>query len=411
MLELPDAEKSYWRLFYSGRVFEELQDDLIVDVVIIGAGITGLSAGYLLKQSGLNVAVLDKDSVGGGTTGRTTGKVTSQHSLIYHDLQKRLGQQTARIYGEANQAALRQVEEIIIKEGIDCDWQRDDNYVFTADPARLKEFEQEAETAASLGLPASFETATPLPFEIKAAVKFTNQAKMSAQKYVMGLAEAINGDGSHVFERSEVIGIKDGNPARVRTRQGRITAKAVIVATNVPTLPLIARGAYCVMEYPTESYIVAGPLSKKIKGMYISPDKRHYSILPIKVGGQDVLLVGGESHLSGLRGDKKGRYQRLADYAERNFGLPEITNIWSDRDYLSYDGPPLVGKIYPWSKNLYGATAFRKWGLSGGTVAAMILRDLIIGETNPWATVFSSNRVKPILSIPRVAAKYLTGKA
>ncbi len=410
MLKLPKEEKSYWRETYSESIYPHLREDLSVDVAIVGAGITGLTTAYLLKQSGFKVAVLEKSTVGGGTTGRTTGKVTSQHNLIYHDLQKRLGSETARIYGEANQAAVEQVNTIIKNEKISCDWQWDDNYVYTDDPKQVEQFKNEAKTAASLGLPATFETGIPLPVNVQSAVKFANQAKINSVAYLLGLARAVNGNGSYVFENSKVTGIKDGNPGRIRTKKAKIIAKHIIVATNVPTLPLIARGGYCSLEYPTESYIVAGPLKKEVSGMYISPDKHNYSILPIEAGGERVLLIGGESHISGLRVSKDAKYQRLANYAEKHFGITAISHHWSDRDYLAYDGVPLIGKLYPWSKHLYVASAFRKWGLSNGTVAGMILSDLIAGKANKWASTFNSNRLKPIASIPRVAAKYITGR-
>ena len=407
---LPKEEKSYWRESYPTPLYPVLNENLEVDVAIVGAGISGLTAAYLLKQSGFNVAVVEKSTIGGGTTGRTTGKVTSQHNLIYDDLQKRLGQPTARIYGEANQLAVEQINLIIKNEKINCDWQRDDNYVYTDDPKKVEQFKQEAKAAADIGLPASFEISSPLPFKIRAAVKFTNQAKLNAQAYILGLAQAVDGGGSYVFENSNVIGIRDGSPGRIRTKKATINAKDIIVASNVPTLPLMARGAFCLLEYPTESYIVAGRLDKELTGMHISPDKHHYSILPIERDGERMLLIGGESNISGLRVNKQAKYQRLSEYAEKYFGVTTITHRWSDRDYTTYDGIPLIGKLYPWSKHLYAATAFRKWGLTNGTVAGMILRDLISGEENKWAATFTPNRLKPIASIPRVAAKYITGR-
>ncbi|MGI9027594.1 MAG: NAD(P)/FAD-dependent oxidoreductase [Candidatus Saccharimonadales bacterium] len=411
MLQLPNTEKSFWREAYKESLYPQLSQDLRFDVVIVGAGITGLTAAYLLKKSGYTVAVLEKDTVGGGTTGRTTGKVTAQHNLIYRDLQNRLGKKTAKTYGEANLAAVAQVANIITKEKINCDWQQKDNYVFTDNPDKIGYFKEEAKTAANLGLPASFETSTPLPFNVKAAVKFTSQdqGSLHAQKYVIGLAQAINGQGSCVFENSNVTGIRDGKPGSVKTSQATITATDIIVATNVPTWPLIGRGGYCMLEYPKESYLIAGPLKKEVGGMYISPDKNHYSILPAESNGKQMLLIGGKGHISGLSGNTHDRYQQLANYAEEHFGLTSITHRWSDRDYLSYDSIPLVGKLYPWSKHLYVATAFMKWGLSNGTAAAMILHDLIAGKDNAWAATFDSTRLKPVTSIPRVAAKYLRG--
>ncbi|HYH35890.1 MAG TPA: FAD-binding oxidoreductase, partial [Candidatus Saccharimonadales bacterium] len=285
MLTLPDSERSYWRKSYVPSLYSSLKRDLTVDVAIIGAGITGLTAAYLLKRAGLAVAVLDKDTVGGGTSGRTTGKVTSQHNLIYDDLQQRLGPEAARLYGEANQAAVEQVAAIVRAEKLACEWQRRDNYVYTDDSTQLDRFKHEAETASSLGLPASFETGTSLPFVTKGAVKFAGQAKMNTQKYLSGLARAVHGGGSSVYEHSHVIGIRDGDSARVRTPHATVTARHIIVATNVPTSPLLARGGYCVLEYPRESYIVAGLVPKPLEGMYISPDKHNYSILPIEIDG------------------------------------------------------------------------------------------------------------------------------
>jgi glycine/D-amino acid oxidase-like deaminating enzyme len=401
MLQLPDSEKSLWREFYpSEALYPKLDKDIEVDVVVVGAGITGLTTAYLLKQSGQRVAVLEKDTVGGGTTGRTTGKVTSQHNLVYKDLLQRFGQETARLYGEANQAAVSLVDSIIQKEQIDCAWQRDDSYVYTVDRGQIATFEQEAKVAASMGLPASFEKTTPLPFEVQAAVRFTGQGKFYSEKYLVGLAEKIRGNGSYIFEHSTVIGIRDGDHCRVKTKHAAVTAYHIVVATNVPTSPLMARGGYCLLEYPIESYIVAGRAAKQLKGMYISPDKHQYSILPVEANGQRLVLIGGEGRFSATRGNKNTHYRRLADYAEKYLGVTTLTHRWSDRDYLAYDDIPLIGKLYPWSKHLYVATAFKKWGLSHGTVAGIILCDLILGKENPWATVFNSNRLRPITSIP-----------
>lgn len=403
-MRLPYQQTSLWRDSYPARcLYPSLRKNLKVDVAIVGAGITGLTTAYLLKRAGLKIAVIEKDTIGGGTTGRATGKVTSQHSLIYADLAQRLGRPMAQTYGEANQAAVEQVSAIVKKERLDCDWAQDDNYVYTTDPRKIKTFKREAEAAAGLGLPASFETASPLPFEVRGAVKFSGQGKINAQKYLLGLAKYVDGDGSHVFEKSDCIGIR-GN--RVRTRHGKVHAKNVVVATNVPTMPLMARGGYCLLEYPTESCIVAGRPAKNLKGMYISPDKNHYSILPIQVEGKSLLLIAGENRLPWQR-HKQDRYHRLADYAEEHFGLTAITHHWSDRDYTTYDGPPLIGRVYPWSKHLYVGTAYRKWGLSNGTAAAMILSDRILGRPNKWAAFFEPMRLKPVTSIPRVFAGYV----
>jgi len=150
-LLLPKLEKSYWQEFYPESIYWVLTKDISVDVAIVGAEITGLTAAYLLKRAGFSVAVLDKATVGGGTTGRTTGKVTSQHNLVYAELEKRLGNDKAKIYGEANQAALEQISTTIGAEGIDCDWSRQDNYVYTDDPDQVELFKEEAKVPFRFG--------------------------------------------------------------------------------------------------------------------------------------------------------------------------------------------------------------------------------------------------------------------
>lgn len=411
MFDLPVREVSLWYEEQTGEPFPELRGDVEVAVAVVGGGITGLSAAYLLKQAGLRVAVVEMRRVGSGTSGRTTSKVTSQHNLVYGQLADQHGERVARLYGQANQAAVELVRQIVTQENLREIWQSEDNYVFTADPAQVKAFRQEAKLAAKLGLPASFENETSLPFAVSAAVKFGNQGRIHPLPYLQALARAVHGNGSYVFENSSVIGIRDGQPARLRSRRGTIYAQDIIVATNVPTLPLVARGGYCALEYPTESYIVAGKLPRKFSGMYISPDSRHYSILPVHHGGERLLLIGGESNISGVRTGKEVKYRRLAAYAQQNFGIQEFTHKWSDRDYQAYDGLPLAGKLYPWSKHVYVATAFRKWGLSNGTAAAIILRDLITGQSNPWAEIFNPVRAGPIKYIPKVAWKYISGKS
>jgi glycine/D-amino acid oxidase-like deaminating enzyme len=409
MVLLPKEELSYWRRNMVRPIYPELADGLEADVAIIGGGITGLTAGYLLKKAGKTVAIIEKDTIASGTTGNTTGKVTSQHGLTYADLSERLGKTTAQAYGKANEAAIAQIEALVKKEKIDCDWQRDDNYVYTCDALQIKKYWHEAAVAARLGLPASFEKTSALPFAIAGAVRFRNQAKFHSAKYAAALAARIHGHGSQVFENTRAVGIRDGAPGRIKTPNGTVQAQDIIVATNVPTLPLVARGAYCVLEYPLKSYVVAARTKTKLRGMYISTDDDEYSILPVQSGTENLLLIGGESHIRGAKLNVETRYDRLAVYAKYRFRAPIIDYKWSAWDYRAYDDIPLVGKMYPWSKHLYVATAFRKWGLSNSMVAGTILRDLLAGQKNDVAEMYTPMRSSAIRSIPRVAKQYLMG--
>jgi glycine/D-amino acid oxidase-like deaminating enzyme len=405
MLSLPKVQVSYWQEVAPKTNYPKLSQDLEVDVVIVGGGICGLTSAYLLKQAGLEVVVLEKSTIGSGTTSHTTGKVTSQHNLFYSDLSKRLGKDVARIYAQANQAAIGQIEQIIKKEKIECGWQSEDHYVYTTRLKQISNFREESKVAAQLGLPASIETNTPLPFQIAAAVKFSNQAYFNAQAYINGLAVAVNGDGSYVFENSRVSRIHDGQPAIVSANGFKIRAKDIIVATNVPTFPLLARGSYCLIEYPTTSYIVGAKTKEKLKGMYISPDSDNYSILPIN-NKDRLVLIGGRDHIRGPRNGSK-RYGQLAAFAQEKLEANSIEYKWSAWDYIAYDNIPAVGKMYPWSNHLYVATAFKKWGLTNTKVAANILHDLITGQPNESAAIFTPHRMSPVKSIARVFIQHL----
>jgi glycine/D-amino acid oxidase-like deaminating enzyme len=405
MLDLPAKDASYWIDSAPLEPYAPLAENLEVDTAVIGGGLGGLNIAYQLKKGGLRVAVIEKDRIGRGVTGSTTGKATAQHGKIYAGLQDRFGEKMARLYADANQAALNELRRIIKDEKIDCEWQDDDNYVYSEDRREIYSLQEEARVAQSLGLPASFETATGLPFEVAGAVKFTGQGKMHSVKYLNGLAKAIQGQGSFVFEKTKAKSFHDNRPCKVLTDGGTISAKSVVVSTHVP-FPLMTHGAYCLLEYPTRSYVVAGPNSSGIKGMYISSDSPTRSILPVKTGGQDLILIGGDSHVPGFSWGGARHYRALADFAGNNLKLKKLDYKWNTMDYMGYDSRPLIGKLYPWSANIYVATAFMKWGLTNSVVAGLILRDLVQKQHNVWAETFDSTRLSPIAAIPHTAINY-----
>lgn len=406
MVKYPSGDSSYWITSSPDSHYPQLLEDMETDVVIVGAGIAGLTTAYLLKQAGLRVIILEKGKLGTAVSGHTTGKVTSQHNIIYKKLRDRFGLKTAQIYGGANEKAINFIEAIINKHQIACDWAVDDNYVYTEKAEEVKMLKDEALAAMAAGLPASFETSTPLPFDVKGAVKFSNQAKLHIRKYLSGLADAVKGDSCYIFEESPARWVRGSEPCIIRTPQARVKATDVVIATNVP-FPLTSHGFYCLYEYPLKSYIVAAKTKVKLRGMYITPGDPLFSILPIKSGDDSLILIGGNSHVPGVPGKADSRYRQLADYGAERFGISKYEYRWSTMDYLAYDSIPMVGKLYPWSKHVYTATGFMKWGLSNATVAALILKDLIIGQDNPWAGTFSTNRLSAVKAIPAVAAKYV----
>lgn len=398
MRHLSDNNLSFWISSTPSTTFPPVAPGTAVDVAIIGAGILGITAAYLLKQEGLTVAVIEGDQVARGVTGYTTAKISSSQHLIYTQLRDKFGEDGARLYGESNEAALAKMAHLVDTLGIDCDFERQDNYVYTEVESEVGAVREEADFAASLGLPATFVTEGPLPYPIKGAVRFTNQAQFHPRKYLLALADLVDGDGSFIFENTKALDVEDGSPCRVETEHGDLTATDVIVATNMPFLD---RGLFFTKVHPMRSYVVAGYIDGSAaapEGMHISVESPTRSIRIIRDEGRDLLMVGGEGHKVGQEEDTEACYQRLEADARHRFGLTNIDYRWSTQDTVSVDKVPYIGRLTRTSEHIFTGTGFRKWGMTNGTLAAMLLTDRIRGRANPWAAFYDSKRLDIVQS-------------
>ena len=394
MNQLSGKAVSLWVDTAPETSYPKLEGSTDVDVAVIGGGIAGLTAALLLKRAGVRVAVIEAGRVGTGVTGHTTGKVSSLHRLVYRELRRSFGERGAWTYGEANQAAVERIASLVETEAIDCDFRRVANYTYAESNEGLEQVKEEAAIALALGLPAAYTDTTPLPFPVRGAVRFEGQAQLHATKYLVGLAQAVAGDGSEVFEQSRVTDVDDGAQCRIATKDGSVTAGAAIVATNIPILD---RGLFFARCHAHRSYLIALALDgEPPDGTFISADEPLRSIMPYRAGSQDFLLVGGEGHRASETVDATERYRRLEAWARERFPVAALEYRWSTQDALPIDGVPYIGRMSPFSRNVYVATGFRKWGLSNGTVAAMVLADEIVGKPNPWSSTFNSNRLKPL---------------
>ena len=396
----PEGEPvSLWVATAGTTDYPALRGDVEVDVAVIGAGIAGMTAALALKRAGRTVAVLETARVGTGVTGHTTGKVTSLHRLAYTGIARSHSTGTARVYGQANQAAVEHVAQLVAEEDIDCDFRRIANYTYAESDDALELVRAEASLAARLGLPATFTAEVPLPFPVRGAVRFDGQGQIHAVKYLQGLARAVHGDGSFVFEHTRAQNVHDGSPAVVDTENGTVRARDIIVATNVPWG---GQGLFYLRSHPHRSYIVAGRVDTlPLDATFISADQPMRSILTASVNGTSYVLTGGEGHRVSESGDTAARYRRLTAFAHDRLGVDQVAYRWSTQDGMPLDGLPYAGLMSPTAKHVYVIAGLRKWGLTNGTAAALILADTVTGRKNPWAPVFNSNRITAAASAGR----------
>ncbi|MFN2487637.1 MAG: FAD-dependent oxidoreductase [Acidimicrobiia bacterium] len=381
---------SVWLLDDRPR-YEPLTDQVAADVVVVGAGITGLTAALFLQRESLRVALVEANQVGSGTTGGTTGKITSQHSLIYGQLVREHGTEVAQTYARANQEAIDMVERLVADTSADCGFTRASAFVYAIDDDGLASLAQEHEAAARLGLPSRLTVPTDVPFDVAGALEFTNQAYFHPVRYCDALAREFIRRGGSLFEGTRIRSFKeDREGVEVASETGAVAAPAAILAT---LLPFVDRGGFFARARPSRSYGVAARLtSAPPAGMYISSGSPVRSFRPWAEGGETGIIIVGEGHETGDEAATPARWGELERWAGENFDVESFEYRWSAQDYLTVDGLPYVGRS-PLTRHTYVATGFRKWGLSNGTAAARILSDLILGNENPHAAVFGAGRL------------------
>jgi glycine/D-amino acid oxidase-like deaminating enzyme/nitrite reductase/ring-hydroxylating ferredoxin subunit len=398
----PTAPTSYWIASTPTPRFPQLEEPLEVDVAVLGAGIAGITAATLLKEAGKTVALLESKEVLRGVTGYTTAKLTSGHTLAYSAITSIFGPAEARLYAQANEAAVQYVRRIAEERGIDCDLEKAVNYVYTESPEEVDEIRNEVEAAKAAGLDVSFVTQTPLPFPVAGALRQENQAQFHARKYLLPLVEAIPGDGSHVFQETRALSVADGEPCNVETDRGEVRARHVIVATH---LSILDRGLFFAKTSPKRSYVLGIPAEAASvpDGMFISTETPIHSVRSTPLDGRRLLLVGGEGHKTGQDEDTRRRYAALEEWARLRFDVGEVEYRWSTHDNYSADHVPFVGKLTRRADHVYVATGFSGWGMTNGTVAGMLLSDAILGRANAWAALYDSTRLPRVRGLGRLA--------
>lgn len=411
MITLHHGESvSHWMQSIDMPTFGTLSEDIDVDICIIGGGLAGLTTAYLLQQEGRKVCVLEGFEIGSGQTGRTTAHFTSALDERYFQIEKYHGEKGAKLAAESHEAAIKKAAEIIKNENIDCEMERVNGYLFTANEEipnytlqSIREKSQEylnkeLEAIQRAGLLDVYMTdRVPLHnFDPGPALCFPNQLQINPLKYLKALAEIVERRGGKIYTNSHVTEVQGGDTAYVRLQNDHIvTCESIVVATNSPINDLVAIHTKQ-SSYRTYVIGVEIPKGEIIKGLYWDTGEPYHYVRLVKedMHSHQILLVGGEDHKTGQKDNPEHCYTRLENWTRKRF--PEAGRIlyrWSGHVMKPVDGLAYIGHNPLDKENVYVITGHSGNGMTYSTIAGMLLTDLILGRKNPWAHLYSPSRI------------------
>lgn len=376
------------------KKYPSLEEDLKVDVAVIGGGIAGIVTAYYLAKSGRSVALLEKDFLMSGETGNTTAFLTEVFDYYLYEVKRRFGKKIAKKTWDAGRLAIDEIERLTRDEKIDCDFVRVPAYIFAADKKGFDTLKKECELAEDLGLKhVELFDKKDLPFKNAGYLKVKNQAKFHPRKFLTELAKKAAEAGAQIFEETEVLQCTGKNPTRVVTNKASVTAKSVVVCTNMPNqddLEVVTR-VVAYQSYVIELEIPKGKIEEAIYWDTSSPYQY------FRIDGNRMIL-GGMDHETGKQ--KGDAYTALEKYFKETFGISEykIINRWSGQVVESLDCLPFMGRTF-FNKKRYIASGFAGNGMTMGLLSAMVNTDQILGRKNVYGEIFGTKRVKAVFKI------------
>jgi glycine/D-amino acid oxidase-like deaminating enzyme/nitrite reductase/ring-hydroxylating ferredoxin subunit len=389
-------KNSLWKEGADIKTFPKINQDKEADVVIIGGGITGFTTALMLTEAGKKVILFEARRIGDGTTGFSSGHLTTDIDEEYRNIVSDFDEEIARLVANSRKAGIDFIEQTCKSKNINCDFQRVPGFRFTEVVEDISGLKEEYEFASLAGLEVSLTNALPLSFGEKKALRFENQAQFNAQKYLNGLASYLKEKGCLIFENSLVNHVDEKDDYFwIRTDSATVKARSFVMATHIPVFFNVLQSVVA----PYRSYVMAAKLrsGNYPEGLFWDDAKPYHYISTYKSGENKYLVVGGEDHKTGHEGNSEENFQRLEKYIRERFDVEEISYRWSGQYYESADGLPYIGRS-PFSKKAYVATGFSGDGLIYGTIAGLIISDLIIGKENKWLEAYDSTRFTPAVS-------------
>lgn len=386
---------SYWLEKTKPKQYPALEKDASIHTVIIGAGITGLTCAYYLSSVTNNVMVLEADRIGYGASGRSTGKLTSQHGVIYKKLIQQHGEEIAKQYYIAQEEAIDSIEHIIQQHHMECDFKRCSSLLYTECEQDIGELQDEYQACLDLGIPAQFLKENDELVDMVAGIRFPKQAKFDPYRYLLALSDVLDQADISIYEHSPVTHIlKDEQGYCVQTNTYEVHCQNVIMATQFPIID--DHHLFFARCYAEVSCIAAFPYPSFSKDVHMISAKKPVHSYSISDDTLPFLLCGGNGHAIGK--EDKATSDAFVHELQKKWHVEDIPYYWSSQDYLTLDTLPMIGSLHKQDQHLYFATGFGKWGNTNGTIAGKLLSAYILKQPSQYQDIFSPHRLKNILT-------------
>jgi glycine/D-amino acid oxidase-like deaminating enzyme/nitrite reductase/ring-hydroxylating ferredoxin subunit len=377
--------------------FRPLDRDLAVDVAIVGAGITGLTAAYLLAHAGRRVAVLERGRLGSGDTGHTTAHLTAVTDLRPAELARQVGSRDAAGLWSAGAAAIDTIERIASTEGIDCQFRRVPGYLHLPIGLEARRVDDERgrleqDAAALRQWDGSATLVERVPVMETPGLRLDQQALFHPGAYLNGLAQRLVTLGVSIHEESAPTFTDDAE--HLECLGYTVRAPWVVIATHSPiagrqntvAAELLQTRLFRYTSYALHAVVRGSALPE---GLYwdTSEPYRYVRIEPAPEGSR--IITGGEDHRTGQGEDTRIPQATLEHWTRRIFPDADLTHRWSGQVMETPDLLPLIGEAGP---RQWLATGFAGNGMTFGTLAGIMLRDALDGIPHPLAELLSPSR-------------------
>lgn len=394
-MHLPDHPESLWGATSPSTAYAPLAGDTFVDVAIVGGGITGLTAALRLIEEGQRVAVLEMHRIATGETGRTTAHLTEIVDGRYATINADFGVEGGRLAASSSRDAIAWIERTVDALSIACNFERVPGFLYTERTEHTEMVREEVREAVRAGVGAVFTRDVPLPFPTQGALRVDGQAQFHPRRYLLAIAEHVVRRGGLVFENTRAVSVSDGEPCEVATEHGTVTARRVILATNVP----VNRVALITKLPAYRSYAIAARVNgDPPRGLFWDTEDPYHYTRTERVDAEDVLIIGGADHKTGMERDTQRCYESLAEYARAHFTVDRIDYRWSGQIIEPVDGLPYIG-LNTASRHVFVATGYSGNGITFGTIGGLLTADLALGRANRYADLFDATRIKPLAAV------------